>query len=103
MLGASERVTVGGGQTESGRFAGRGVDIAAVDGQPVNTANSGPVTGLAADPSDPASGQATGKRQHKPFVARGIYDQAAPPPSGSLTVLATADLPGRSPLSFACP
>lgn len=48
MLGASERITVGGAQTE---------------------------------------GQATGKRTHKPFVARGIYDQAAPPPTGSLTVL----------------
>ena len=40
-------------------------------------------------PRDAASGQATGKRQHKPFVARGYYDQASPPPSGSLTVLAS--------------
>lgn len=89
MLGASERVTVGAGQTESGKFAGRGVDIAAVDGQAVNSGNSGRVTGLAVDPSDPSSGQATGKRQHKPFIARGVYDQADPPPSGSLTVLAS--------------
>lgn len=36
-----------------------------------------------------ASGQATGKRQHKPMVMRGYYDQAAPPPRGSLTVLAS--------------
>lgn len=88
MLGASERVAVGGGQTESGKFSGRGVDIARVDGPPVNT-GGGRVSGLAVDPADPASGQATGKRQHKPMVAHGYYDQAAPSPSGSLTVLAS--------------
>jgi type VI protein secretion system component Hcp len=52
MLGASERVTVGGSQTESG--------------------------------------QATGKRQHQPLIARGYYDQATPPPRGTLTILASA-------------
>ena len=51
---------------------------------------SGRVTGLAVDPADPASGLPTGKRQHKPMVARGYYDQAAPPPSGSLIVLASS-------------
>ena len=44
---------------------------------------------MAVDPADPASGQATGKRQHKPMVARGYYDQSVPPASGSLTVLAS--------------
>lgn len=33
--------------------------------------------------------QATGKRQHKPFVMRGYYDTSTPPPRGSLTVLAS--------------
>ena len=32
--------------------------------------------------------QATGKRQHKPLLMRGHYDSSAPPPRGSLTVLA---------------
>jgi hypothetical protein len=50
MLGASERATVGGAQTED---------------------------------------QATGKRQHKPMVARGYYDSSAPPVRGSLILLAS--------------
>lgn len=35
------------------------------------------------------SGQATGKRQHKPLLARGYYDSSSPPQSGTLTVLAS--------------
>jgi hypothetical protein len=50
---------------------------------------SGRVTGIASDPSEPASGQATGKRQHKPLLMRGYYDQAPPPARGNLTVLAS--------------
>jgi len=53
-VGASESMTVGGSQTQSGL--------------------------------------PTGKRQHKPMVSRGYYDQSMPPASGSLTVLAS--LPG---------
>lgn len=68
-VGASQTVSVGGSRTESGRPAGR-------------------VTGIASDPADPASGQATGKRQHKPLLTRGYYDQSAPPERGILTVLA---------------
>jgi hypothetical protein len=36
--------------------------------------------------ADPAAGQATGKRQHKPFVMRGSYDQPIGTGAGSLTV-----------------
>lgn len=71
MLGASDKITVGANRTESNPTSGR-------------------VTGLATDPAEPTAAQATGKRQHRPFAARGIYDQGAPPPSGSLTVLANA-------------
>jgi type VI protein secretion system component Hcp len=35
---------------------------------------------------DSSSGQATGKRQHKPIRARGYYDSAAPQATGSLTI-----------------
>ena len=72
-----------GGGPASGNMVMKGSTI----GQ--NSGASGRVTGIASDPSDPASGQATGKRQHKPLVMRGYYDQAAPPPRGSLTVLAS--------------
>lgn len=37
-------------------------------------------------PRDAASGQATGKRQHKPIRMRGYYDSAAPLAAGSLTI-----------------
>lgn len=33
--------------------------------------------------------QATGKRQHKPMLARGYYDSSSPPQRGTLTVLAS--------------
>ncbi len=38
---------------------------------------------------DSSSGQATGKRQHKPIRARGYYDSAAPLAAGSLTIAGT--------------
>ena len=38
-------------------------------------------------PRDTATGQATGKRMHKPMMVRGSYDRSAPPAQGSLTVL----------------
>jgi hypothetical protein len=86
----------GGGQNELG------MDDTA--GKERDAASSGRVTGIVSDPADPAAtgaseritvggshaeGQATGKRQHKPLVARGYYDTSTPPPRGSLTVLAS--------------
>lgn len=58
---------------------------AATDGSQSATGGEkfGAVAGMQRDSS---SGQATGKRQHKPLRARNYYDASAPPAQGSLTV-----------------
>jgi type VI protein secretion system component Hcp len=48
----------------------------------------GQAIGSMATEGNEDSAQATGKRQHKPMLMRGHYDSSAPPPRGTLTVLA---------------